>query len=154
MWLTGTARTALNAVVCIAQHGGGEPMRVDDVANRLDAPRNYLSKTLHQLTLVGVLASIRGPRGGFRLGRPPGEIALADVVDPLTVRVARRCLLGRATCGDQDPCAAHAQWSGLATEIERFFEQTTIADLLVTPHLLPSLRLSPTHVTECADVTT
>lgn len=154
MWLTGTAQTALHAVVCIAQHGGGAPMRVDDVAARLATPRNYLSKTMHQLARSGVLASIRGPHGGFKLGRPAAEIALVDIVDPFTARVARRCLLGRATCGDADPCPAHRRWSALATSLELFFSRTTVADLLVAPELFPPLESPLTQATECADVST
>lgn len=154
MWLTGTAQTALHAVVCIAQHGGGAPMRVEDVAVRLDTPRNYLSKTLHQLARVGVLESIRGRHGGFRLGRAAEQITLADIVNPLSTRVVRRCLLGRAVCGDVDPCPAHQRWSALATAMDLFFSRTTVADLLVAPELSSPLGITFTHAMEHADVTT
>jgi DNA-binding IscR family transcriptional regulator len=42
----------------------------------------------------------------------------------------KRCLVGRATCGDTNPCPAHHRWSRVAKKVEEFFGQTTVADLL------------------------
>jgi hypothetical protein len=55
--LTRTAEYALRAVLFLADRG--EPASVDLIAERLDVPRNYLSKTLHRLDKEGVLASTR-----------------------------------------------------------------------------------------------
>ena len=130
MWLNSTAQTALRAVLCIAEQGDDRPMRVDDIAAALDCPRNYLSKTLHALTRAGILNSTRGPKGGFRLADPAARLALARVVRPFEPAGERRCLMGRATCGDAHPCVVHHRWSRTAAAVENFFGQTTVADLL------------------------
>lgn len=130
MWLSSTAQTALRAVLCIAEHGADRPMRVDDIAASLDCPRNYLSKTLHALTRAGVLQSTRGPKGGFQLADPPDQLTLARVVGPFEPAGERRCLMGRATCGDAHPCLVHHRWSRAAAVVESFFDQTTVDDLL------------------------
>ena len=128
MWLSSTAQQAIHAVLCVAR-GGGEALRVDGIAAETGFPRNYLSKTLHVLSRAGVLTSERGPRGGFRLARAPEDLTLAVVIAPFS-RPGRRCLLGRPTCGDRNPCAAHARWSKVAGMIENYFSTTTIATLL------------------------
>lgn len=128
MWLSSTAQQAIHAVLCVAR-GGGEPLRVDGIAEATGLPRNYLSKTLHLLSRAGILSSERGPRGGFRLAHAPERLTLARVIAPFS-RPGRRCLLGRQTCGDRNPCAAHARWSALADMIEDYFRSTTIATLL------------------------
>ena len=130
MWLSSTAQQAVYAVLCIAQSEGDEPVRVDEVAKIMGSPRNYLSKTLHLLTRAGVLRSERGPRGGFRLALPPERTTLAKVVAPFEPAVKRRCLVGRPTCGDANPCTAHHKWKKVAGRVEDFFTTTTIADLL------------------------
>jgi Rrf2 family protein len=130
MWLSSTAQQALRAVLCIAGSESEGAVRVDEIAAALDCPRNYLSKTLHALTLAGVLRSERGPRGGFRLAGAADRLALATVIAPFEPIGERRCLLGRATCGDADPCAAHQRWRALAGGMETFFRTTTIAQLL------------------------
>lgn len=130
MWLNSTAQTALRAALCIAEQGDELPMRVDDIAAILRVPRNYLSKTLHALTRAGVLRSTRGPKGGFQLVDPPGRLTLARVVGPFEPAGEKRCLMGRATCGDAHPCLVHHRWSRTAAVVETFFSQTTVADLL------------------------
>lgn len=133
MWLNSTAQTALSAVLYIAEHGADTPIRVDDIADALGAPRNYLSKTLHVLAREGILRSSRGPGGGFQLVDPPQVLTLARVVAPFEPTDDRRCLVGRPLCGDANPCQAHHRWSTVATQVESFFTETTIADLFVTP---------------------
>ena len=129
MWLSSTAQQAIHAVLCIADGADEGPLRVDEIAAIIGLPRNYLSKTLYQLTRAGVLRSERGPRGGFRLALPAEKLTLARVVDPFEPIGERRCLVGRATCGDANPCAAHSKWKKVARGVDDFFRKTTVAEL-------------------------
>lgn len=130
--LSGTAEYALRAVLYIAQHAeAARPVRRDEIADALNVPRNYLSKILHVLARQGVLASTRGPQGGFQLARSPDRTPLYRVVesfDPLEPR--RSCILGRQQCSDQNPCPAHERWKGISDQVSTFFRKTTIGDLL------------------------
>jgi Rrf2 family protein len=128
-----TAEYALRAVYHIAESGGDGPVRVSDVADALGVPRNYLSKTLHQLARARVLHSTRGPRGGFRLAAPPERITLAEVVGPFLPAEGRACVLGRPRCSDAAPCAAHHRWKLVAERMRTFFGETTVADLIAAP---------------------
>lgn len=135
MILSRTGEYALRAVLHLAQGGHDAPVRVDDIAEALSVPRNYLSKILHELGRAGVLTSSRGPRGGFQLAQPAASLSLADVVgrfDPLDNAPA--CLLGRVGgCSDEDPCAAHGRWRAISGNLQSFFQETTVAELLVHP---------------------
>lgn len=129
-----TAKYALRAVVYLATEAEEGPVPVDVVAETLDVPRNYLSKTLHRLAKVGVLDSTRGPHGGFRLARPADRLTLEDVVTPFDEdEMRRQCLLGRERCTDEDPCPAHDRWKRLGEETAAFFRETTVADLAERP---------------------
>ncbi len=130
MWLNSTAQNALRAVLYLADHAADGPVRVDDIATSLRSPRHYLSKTLHALARAGVLRSARGPKGGFQLADPPDRLALSRVVGPFAPAGERRCLVGRADCGNAHPCLAHHRWVRVAAIVEDFFGQTTVADLL------------------------
>lgn len=130
MRLNSTAQNALRAVLFIAGAGGVHPVRVDDIAAALECPRNYLSKTLHTLTRAGVLTSMRGRHGGFRLADAPADLVLARVVDPFQPAGERHCLLGRPKCGIAAPCLVHERWTQVASQIEAFFGKTSIAELL------------------------
>jgi len=134
MWISGTSQYAIRAVVHVALHGADAPVRVGPMASALNVPRNYLSKTLHQLARAGVLRSERGPHGGFQLAVPPEHLSLARVTQPFEDYATRHCLLGRPTCGGDHPCAAHGRWGAVAAELQRYFNATTIADLLGVAH--------------------
>lgn len=104
--------------------------RVEEIANKLGVPRNYLSKILHVLAREGILESTRGPHGGFRLTRPGTEVSLASVVGHFDdLAAGGGCLLGRETCSEADPCAAHARWKSIAESVSCFFQETSVAEL-------------------------
>ncbi len=124
-----TGRYALNAVAYIAG-AGDNPVRVGEIAEALDVPQNYLSKTLHRLAQTGVLDSTRGPRGGFRLAVPAGELTLARVLASFGMSDQANCLLGRPECRDHAPCKAHWRWKTVGQQVNTFFSETTVADLL------------------------
>ena len=129
--LSQTAEYALRTLLFLGEHRDRTLVRVGELAEALDIPQNYLSKTLHQLARAGVLASSRGKLGGFRLARSADQISLAEVIAPFDgPTAARTCLLGRAVCSDQSPCAAHARWKGVSAQVADFFRETTVADLL------------------------
>lgn len=127
MKLPQTAEYALRAVLHIASKD--ELVRVAPMAAELDMPRNYLSKTLHQLARAGVLESTRGPRGGFQLAVPAENLTLAMILEPFGVLEGGGCLLGRAECLDSAPCAAHWRWKAISGSLQEFFGQTTVKDL-------------------------
>ena len=130
MWISGTTQYAIRAVLYVAEHGADRPVRVDVIADALSVPRNYLSKTLHALARAGVLRSGRGPRGGFQLTSRPEQLSLALVAAPFGDLAAQQCLLGRAACGWKNPCSVHPAWAEVSGSLQRFFRDTTIADLL------------------------
>jgi len=132
--LSQTAEYALRTVLYLATTDQAELSNVTDIAERLDIPRNYLSKTLHQLARAGVLTSTRGKHGGFRLTKPASQITLAEVVAPFDGPTGSRiCLLGRAACSDSDPCPAHGRWKSVSNEVSTFFRETMVSDLLESP---------------------
>ena len=133
--LSRTAKYALRAAVYLAERYEDAPLSVRDMADDLEVPRNYLSKTLHRLVQAGVLTSTRGPGGGFGLRLTPDEVALKDVVEAVEPPEGSesRCLLGRARCSEEDPCAAHGRWCGIRDQLETFFGETTLADLARGP---------------------
>ena len=145
MLLPQTAEYALRAVIHIAaceRLVPGALVRVPDIARAVDVPRNYLSKTLHQLARAGVLASSRGPAGGFRLAVPADALTFARIVGVFAEQPhGHRCLLGGGPCGTNPGCPVHASWKPVARRVTEYFATATIADALGTTgdplHALP-----------------
>jgi Rrf2 family protein len=128
-----TAEYALRAVSYIAEHESGGPVPVSEIARALGSPRNYLSKTLHQLAASGVLRSVRGVQGGYRLGLPPDRCRLAAIVEPFLREAEHHCIMGRLRCSEEAPCGAHHRWMDVLETARTFFSELTMADLLSHP---------------------
>ncbi len=72
---------AVCGVFDLAYNGQGDPVQVRVVSERQSVPERYLEQIFRRLRMAGVLASKRGPGGGYLLARPPREISLRDVVE-------------------------------------------------------------------------
>ncbi len=135
-----TAEYALRALLHLAREDAEHPLRSSHIADALGVPANYLSKILHSLARDGILISERGPRGGFRLARPAQELSLAEVLGPFDAHTTRRsCLLGRPECSDETACPVHERWKEVSEPVARFFQDTTLGDMLEGP--LPHITL-------------
>jgi Rrf2 family protein len=131
--LSVTTDYALRAVLYLARTGDGRLVPAEEIAEAIGAPRNYLSKTLHALTRLGIVTSARGPHGGFSLAVPAAQLTLARVIDCFDEPPPRpRCMLGAGPCNRLDPCAAHERWSAIVAARRRPLAETTVADLLAS----------------------
>ena len=132
--LSQTSEYALRATIYIADKAQGRLVPVGEIAAALDVPANYLSKILHLLARDGVLTSVRGPHGGFQLGIEPSKLPLSRIVGLFDQIVTdrRRCVLGRPECSDVNPCGAHHKWKPIGAEVQKFFKETTVANVLAS----------------------
>jgi len=131
MIFNASATHALRAMTHLAANPRGEAKLGKELAEEIDVPRHYLSKVLATLARTGLLTANRGVRGGYRLARPPREIALLEIVEPFEgKRVRPGCLLQPdRPCRDEAGCSAHAAWSKVKATYLGFLEATTLADI-------------------------
>jgi Rrf2 family protein len=101
------------------------------IAQEIGAPQNYLGKLLKVMAAEGLVESQKGLGGGFRLARAAREISLFDIIEPIE-HISRwsGCILGRAECSENDPCAIHDRWKSVRDAYLRMLQRTTIAELL------------------------
>jgi Rrf2 family protein len=64
-------------------HGQGGVLQVGEIARRQGIPDRYLEQMLTSLRRAKILRSIRGPKGGYQLARPPADIRITEVIDAL-----------------------------------------------------------------------
>ena len=70
---------AIEAVLDIACNAGEKPVRSSEISERQGIPNRYLEPVMQELVRAGILNGIRGPRGGYRLGRDGRQIDLAEI---------------------------------------------------------------------------
>jgi Rrf2 family protein len=137
-----TALHAVKALAVLADLPAGQFAGAGAVARAIGAHQNYLGKLLQTLARQGVVSSQKGLGGGFRLARRPQEITLMEIVEPID-HVSRwvGCLMGRAKCSNQAPCAIHHRWGGVRDAYLAFLRDTTIADLSADHELYLAMAL-------------
>ena len=88
----------LHGMALLAGAGGGY-RRTQELAERLSVSANHLHVVFRRLEKRGLVKSVTGPRGGYRLSRPSDEITLLEVYEALEGKFAPRdCLLGNRVC--------------------------------------------------------
>lgn len=141
MRLTTKGRFAVTAMVDLTQRGGKGPITLAAISERQKISLSYLEQLFAKLRKNNIVASVRGPGGGYCLSRPAGKISVAEIVlavdEPLD---ATNC--GRmGTCMDGKPCSTHELWMELSDRIYEYLHQVTlqqVADGQVkndTPHV-------------------
>jgi Rrf2 family protein len=117
---------AVRAALHLARHDGSWH-KARDIAEDRDIPETYLPQVLGDLVRSGIVRSLSGPHGGYRLARPAAEISLLEVIEatggPLRSRV---CVLQGLPCPGGEPCAVHDAWSDAQSA---FIERLRAADL-------------------------
>jgi Rrf2 family protein len=121
---------AVRAALDLARHWEGEPRKAREIAAVMDIPAGFLKRVLADLVSQGLLTSTAGPKGGYRLTRPPQDITLLDIVEPSErLRSPDKCILRGGPCDWSDFCPIHDIWC-LAQEAFANTLDTTSLDQL------------------------
>lgn len=83
----------------------------EQISSAMQIPKSFLAKILQKLSRKGLVTSLRGVKGGFRLDRKPEEIGLLDVINVFQNGIAiNRCAVDRAACSMSSVCVVHPVW--------------------------------------------
>ncbi|GAB4290890.1 MAG: Rrf2 family transcriptional regulator [Myxococcota bacterium] len=129
--VTKTAIHAIKALSELAAQSNGEYLGASAIAERIGAPQNYLGKLLQLLSKEGLVTAQKGYNGGFKLARPPENISLFDIVEPIeNVSRVQNCFLSGNGCSEDQPCALHFGWSKVRESLLQFLTGTTLKDVM------------------------
>jgi len=130
MRLTTKGRYAVTAMLDLALHSQNSPVSLAEVSNRQSISLAYLEQLFAQLRRRGLVASVRGPGGGYRLAKPAKEVSVAAIVNAVSENIdATRCG-SQSNCQDGDVCLTHHLWMGLSKQIEQYLQRINLATLL------------------------
>ncbi|NRA03202.1 MAG: Rrf2 family transcriptional regulator [Myxococcales bacterium] len=115
---------AIYGIFDLAYNGGARPVRVREIGERQDIPARYLEQIFQRLRRAGLVASKRGPGGGYTLARPAGEILLAEVI--VAVEGSVLAASDAAGTGSASP---EFVWDWLRRSLSGALEEITIASL-------------------------
>ena len=130
MRLTTKGRYAVTAMLDLALHEDLGPVSLTDIARRQGISLSYLEQLILRLRKDGLIASARGPGGGYRLQLPGSDISVADVIRAVDEQVdATRCG-GNQNCQADERCLTHDLWEDLSLHITGFLSAISLSDLV------------------------
>ncbi|MBI2993938.1 MAG: Fe-S cluster assembly transcriptional regulator IscR [Gammaproteobacteria bacterium] len=130
MKLTTKGRYAVTAILDLALHREQGPVNLAEISSRQAISLSYLEQLFSRLRKFGLVASARGPGGGYLLGRDASEISIADVIGAVDESVdATRCR-GLKNCQGDERCLTHDLWEDLSLHITSFLSGISLADMI------------------------
>ncbi len=134
---------AICGVFDLAYNGHGDPVRIREISERQGIPARYLEQIFQRLRRAQIVASKRGPGGGYTLARPAAEITLREVLEavegPLSSALATPAAPGSAS----GPRRPDFVWKGLAARFAGVLDDTDLEQLCIEAERADVERVQP-----------
>ena len=130
MRLTTKGRFAVTAMADIAMHRSNDPVTLGEISARQKISLSYLEQLFGKMRRRGLVDSVRGPGGGYRLAREMAQISVADIILAVDEPIDATQCGGRENCHDDQKCITHDLWARLNDHIVDFLSATTLKQLV------------------------
>jgi len=129
MHLSTKGRYAVMAMVDLARRQDDRAVTLAEIAGRQEISLSYLEQLFARLRRRGLVKSLRGPGGGYRLARTAAETSIAEIVlavdEPLR---ATRCSSGKGCMTKGERCLTHDLWAEMGRQIHSYLASVSLAD--------------------------
>ncbi|MDX1694286.1 MAG: Fe-S cluster assembly transcriptional regulator IscR [Ketobacteraceae bacterium] len=130
MKLTTKGRYAVTALLDLALHATKGPVSLADISERQEISISYLEQLFAKLRKNGLVKSVRGPGGGYRLSREADAIFVAEVIDAVDESIDVTRCEGRGDCQNGERCLTHDLWMDLSNQIHKFLSGISLQSLV------------------------
>ncbi len=132
MKISTRGRYALRFMIDLAQHNNGEYIALKDISERQEISIKYLEQITSLLSKFGLLLSVRGPQGGYKLAKKPSEYTVGEILRLTEGNLAPvSCLEAEEnSCARKNICKTLFLWEGLSKVINDYLNGITLENLL------------------------
>ena len=134
MLVTRETDYAVRCIIYLAKDAD-QVSSVTEVSQSMQIPKSFLAKIFQRLVRAGLVESIRGMNGGFRLKKKPSEISLLDIMEAIQGQSCINvCAVDSKKCKRSALCSVHPVWVGLRSDVDKRLRSQTIASLVDSSH--------------------
>ena len=133
MKLSTKGRYAMVALTDLAEAEDGAVISLSDLSRRQDISLTYLEQLFVRLRRAGLVESVRGPGGGYRLARPASSIRVSEVLEAVDETVSAMHTGAGASggaSGSKAQSMTNRLWEGLSAHVYVFLHQTRLSDVV------------------------
>ena len=132
MRLTTKGRFAVTAMLDLAMHEIDKPVTLAGISERQAISLSYLEQLFSRLRRNGLVKSVRGPGGGYRLAKKQTEISVSEIISAVDELIDATQCGGQENCRDERRCMTHDLWSSLNDRILDYLSGVSLADLVAS----------------------
>lgn len=114
----------------LALHYGEGPITLADIAQRQGISLSYLEQLFSRLRKRSLVSSVRGPGGGYSLGKEAREIFVGEVISAVDENMDTTRCHGAHNCQNNERCLTHDLWSDLSNQIYNYLNNISLQDLM------------------------
>ncbi len=130
MRLTTKGRFAVTAMVDLALRGRSGPVTLAEISGRQKISLSYLEQLFGKLRRRGLVDSVRGPGGGYRLAKDLAALSVADIIVAVDEPIDATQCGGKENCHDDRKCITHDLWASLNQHIFDYLGAVTLKQLV------------------------
>lgn len=130
MRLTTKGRFAVTAMLDIALYEADKPVTLAGISERQSISLSYLEQLFSRLRKQGLVSSVRGPGGGYRIAKAHHEISVSDIITAVDEQIDATQCGGNENCHDEGPCMTHELWASLNRKILDYLSGVSLADMV------------------------
>ena len=131
MKLSTRSRYGTRMMLDLAQHYDKGPVRIAEIAKRQDMPVKYLEQLIIPLKQGNFIQSVRGPKGGHLLARPPEEITVGQIVKALESGIELAgCIKNPGECERAGRCLTRGIWEDASKAMYDKLNSMTLSRML------------------------
>lgn len=135
MKLSTKGRYAVTAMMDLALHDHNGPVTLADISECQGISLSYIEQLFSKLRKHGLVEGVRGPGGGYRLGRSADKISIAQIIDAVDENIDITRCMGKEGCHGGEKCLTHQLWSDLSDRLYTFLDNLTLADFIIRPEV-------------------
>lgn len=132
MRLTTKGRFAVTAMLDLALNEVGRPVTLAGISERQEISLSYLEQLFSRLRRNGLVKSVRGPGGGYRIAKPLDKISVSDIITAVDEQIDATQCGGNENCHDDRRCMTHDLWASLNVKILEYLSGVSLADLVAS----------------------
>jgi Rrf2 family protein len=130
MQILSVTEAGIRTVLYLTLDGQDRWIPGEEICRTQEITPAFLNRIARPLLKRGILSTVRGVGGGFRLGRPPDTISMLEVIETLQgPMLFNECLIAPGTCSRDDLCPVHPVWKQIKDGTERILAMWTFSDL-------------------------